>query len=439
MESYLLDWANLLLRWVHVITAIAWIGSSFYFVFLDSSLTPPVDEDLQRQGVSGELWAVHGGGFYHPVKFAVKPPELPPNLHWFYWESYSTWLSGMALFTVSYLWSAGTYLIDKSLMDWSPGAAIGVALSFFVVFWMLYDGICRLFGQRNFRWAAPRKIRPLGGQHITRSEKRGGEINGDAIVAALVLVLVGAASWLACHWFAGRAAFMLVGAMIATAMSANVFFWIIPGQRKVVAAIKAGQPVDPVHGQCGKQRSVHNTYFTLPVLFAMLSNHYSFTYGHPQNWLVLILMMLAGALIRQFFVMRHGYKLGRNRNPWPYALVGVLLIAGAIVWMKPPPVPASQVAINSIADGAYSTGATGNNDYVNLKKVLAQHCYLCHGAQLQMKNVRLDSPGLLKQHAQAVYQQVVVSKTMPMNNSTGITEAERALVKQWFEAGAKTP
>ena len=412
MESYLLDWANLLLRWVHVITAVAWIGSSFYFVFLDSSLTPPVDEDLKKQGVSGELWAVHGGGFYHPVKFAVKPPELPAHLHWFYWESYSTWLSGFALFTVSYLWSAGTYLIDKSLMNWSPGAAIGVALSFFVVFWMLYDSICQLFGKRK---------------------------NGDAIVGALVLVLVCVASWLACHWFAGRAAFLLVGAMIATAMSANVFFWIIPGQRQVIASIKAGQPVDPVHGQRGKQRSVHNTYFTLPVLFAMLSNHYSFTWNHPQNWLVLIVMMLAGALIRQFFVMRHGYKLGRNRHPLPYALVGLALIAGAIVWMKPPAPTQAAVAINSVAADASGERAAGQNDYVNLQKVLEQRCYQCHGAQLQMKNVRLDSPALLKQHAQAVYQQVVVSKIMPMNNATGMLDSERALIRQWFEAGARTP
>ncbi|WP_395059698.1 urate hydroxylase PuuD [Polaromonas sp.] len=412
MESYYLDWANLLLRWVHVITAIAWVGSSFYFVFLDSSLTPPVDEDLKKQGVSGELWAVHGGGFYHPVKFAVKPPELPKHLHWFYWESYSTWLSGFALFTVSYLWNASTYLIDKSLMNWSSGAAIGVALSFFVVFWMLYDGICQVFGKRK---------------------------NGDAIVGALVFLLVCVASWLACHWFAGRAAFLLVGAMIATAMSANVFFWIIPGQRKVIASIKACQPVDPVHGQRGKQRSVHNTYFTLPVLFAMLSNHYSFTYSHPQNWLVLIVMMLAGALIRQFFVMRHGFKLGCNGNPLPYALVGVVLILGAIVWMRPPAPAAVAVAINSGASHEGLVGAGGQNDYINLQKVMEQRCYQCHGAQLQMKNVRLDSPALLKQHAQAVYQQVVVSKIMPMNNATGMLDEERALVRQWFEGGAKTP
>jgi uncharacterized membrane protein len=410
MESYYLDWANLLLRWVHVITAIAWIGSSFYFVFLDSSLTPPVDDDLKKQGVSGELWAVHGGGFYHPVKFAGAPPKLPSHLHWFYWESYSTWLSGFALFTVSYLWSASTYLIDKSLMDWAPSTAIVAALSFLVVFWLLYDMICRVFGQRK---------------------------NGDAIVGALVFGLVCIASWLACHLFAGRAAFLLVGAMLATTMSASVFFWIIPGQRKVVAAIKAGQPVDPIHGKRGKQRSVHNTYFTLPVLFAMLSGHYSFTYNHPQNWLVLILMMFAGAAIRQFFVMRHGYKLGRNGNPIGYAVAGVVAIIAVIVWLKPAPQPAvASGATNSIATEAINATAGGQNGYKLVQNTLEQHCYQCHGAQVQMKNVRLDSPQSVKQHAQNIYQQVVVAKAMPMNNATGMTDAERQRIKQWFEAGA---
>ena len=400
MESYLLDWASLLLRWAHVVTAIAWIGSSFYFVFLDSSLTPPVDPDLKRQGVDGELWAVHGGGFYHPVKFNVAPPKLPEHLHWFYWESYSTWLTGFGLFAVSYLWSADTYLIDKSVMDWSPRAAVAVALLSLVVFWILYDAICRVFAGRR---------------------------NGDAMVGALVLVLVCIASWLACHWFAGRAAFLLVGAMIATAMSANVFFWIIPGQKKVVAAIKTGRPVDPVDGMRAKQRSVHNTYFTLPVVFAMLSNHYSFTWSHPRNWLVLILMMVAGAAIRQFFVMRHGWKLGRSPHPFPYALAGVLFIASVIVWLKP---GASE------RTAAQLPRAVG---YPEVQQVLAQRCYMCHGAQVQMKNVRLDSPAGLKQHAQAVYQQAVVTRLMPMNNATGITEAERGLIAQWFQGGAPAP
>jgi uncharacterized membrane protein len=406
MESYLLDWANLLLRWVHVITAIAWVGSSFYFVFLDSSLTPPVDEDLKKQGVSGELWAVHGGGFYHPVKFAVSPPRLPGHLHWFYWESYSTWLSGFALFTVSYLWSASTYLIDKSRMDWAPAEAIAVALAFLVVFWLLYDGVCRLFGHKK---------------------------HGDAIVGGLVLVLVCVASWLTCHWFAGRAAFLLVGAMMATAMSANVFFWIIPGQRTVVAQIKAGQPVDPVHGKRGKQRSVHNTYFTLPVLFAMLSGHYSFTWSHPQNWLVLILMMWAGAAIRQFFVLRHGYKLGRNGHPLPYAVVGVVLVVAVVVWLRP-----VSIAIDSVAVSAGAESAAGQNDYKLVQTVLARRCTQCHGAQVQMKNLRLDSADSVRRQAQAIYQQAVVQKLMPMNNATQMTEDERALIGRWYLAGGTT-
>ncbi len=409
MESYYLDWANLLLRWVHVITAIAWVGSSFYFVFLDSSLVAPESQELKDMGVGGELWAIHGGGFYNPQKYTVAPRVVPDHLHWFYWESYSTWLSGFALFTVSYLWSASTYLIDKSLMNWSSGAAIGVAVSFLIVFWMVYDLICQAFGRRK---------------------------NGDAIVGALIFLVVCFAAWLACHWFAGRAAFLLVGAMIATTMSANVFFWIIPGQRTTVKDLREGRPVDPIHGLRAKQRSVHNTYFTLPVLFAMLSNHYSFTYTNKYNWVVLVAMMLAGALIRQFFVMRHGYKLGRNSHPWPYALAGIVVIVGAIVWMRPPEQAAVTAAPASTSIAA--AGGTAGPSVMEVRHVLEQRCYMCHGPAVQMKNVRLDSLEGLKQHAQAVYQQAVVTRVMPMNNTTGITDAERALIGQWFLAGAKT-
>jgi uncharacterized membrane protein len=396
MDTYLLDWGNLLLRWLHVIVAIAWIGSSFYFVFLDSSLTPPEDEQLKKDGVSGELWAVHGGGFYHPVKFAVSPPKLPENLHWFYWESYSTWLSGFALFLISYLWSPSVYLIDPNVMAWSPAGAIVAALAFLVVFWLLYDAICRTLGESK---------------------------NGDAKVGALVLVLVCVAAYASTHMFAGRAAFLVTGAMIATAMSANVFFWIIPGQRTVVADLKAGKPVDPIHGKRGKQRSVHNTYFTLPVLFAMLSNHYSFTYTHPQNWLILIGLMFAGAAIRQFFVLRNGFKLGRNPHPWKYAAVGVVVLIALIVWLRP--APAVAVVLPETVG------------YAQIKPVVEQRCVMCHGAALASKGVRLDSPEAMKLHAQSVYQQVVVSKLMPMNNATGLTETERALFAKWFKDGAK--
>jgi uncharacterized membrane protein len=320
---------------------------------------------------------------------------LPDHLHWFYWESYSTWLSGFALFLVSYLWSPSVYLIDPNVMEWSPAAAIAAALAFLVVFWFLYDAICRTLGQTE---------------------------GGDAKVGALVLVLVCIASYAATQMFAGRAAFLLVGAMLATAMSANVFFWIIPGQRTMVADITAGRPVDPIHGKRGKQRSVHNTYFTLPVLFAMLSNHYRFTYGHEYNWVVLIAMMFAGAAIRQFFVMRHGHKLGRNAHPWPYAAVGVAVLLALVVWMKPAPTAA--------------VAAPASVSYAEVKAVLEQRCVLCHGAALQSKNVRLDTPEAVKQHAQTLYQQTVVTRQMPMNNATGITDAERALIAEWFRQGA---
>ncbi|CAB3674062.1 urate hydroxylase PuuD [Achromobacter pestifer] len=400
MESYYLDWVNLLLRWAHVITGIAWIGTSFYFVMLDNSLEKPRDAESVAKGVGGEQWAVHGGGFYNMQKYAVQPKKLPEHLHWSFWESYSTWLTGFALFTVSYLWNASTYLIDRSKMDWQPGTAVAVALAFFVVFWVVYDGICRWFGR---------------GKH------------GDTIVGVLVAVFIAVASWLACHWFAGRAAFLLVGAMMATTMSGNVFFWIIPGQRKNVAAMRAGQPVDPVHGQRGKQRSVHNTYFTLPVLFAMMSNHYSFTYTHQYNWIVLLLIMLGGAAIRQFFVVRHRFKLGNARHPLPYAVLGVAVLGLTILWMQPAPVAAPVAAAPPVAVG-----------FAQVRQVLDQRCLLCHGAQVQMKNVRLDSIEQISTHAQAVYQQVVVSRIMPMANSTGMTDDERALIAAWFQEGAKT-
>jgi uncharacterized membrane protein len=378
-----------------VIVAIAWIGSSFYFVFLDNSLTAPLDAELRAKGVDGELWAVHGGGFYHPQKYLVAPAKMPEHLHWFYWESYSTWLTGMGLFTVLYLFNASTFLIDKRVHDWSPAAAIAAALGFLVVCWIVYDLICRAFGQRK---------------------------HGDLIVGLGVTAFVVFASWLACQWFAGRAAFVLVGAMLATSMSANVFVWIIPGQRKVVAQLKAGQPVDPIHGWRAKQRSVHNTYFTLPVLIAMLSNHYGWLYAGPNNWLVLVLLMLAGALIRHSFVARHKALVQGRRVPWEHAVAGTAVVLGLAFWLAPAPPPA--------------VAATPPVSYAAVATVIEQRCQMCHNATLQQKNVALHTPALLAQHAQAVYQQAVVLKLMPLNNATQISDAERALLKRWFEAGA---
>jgi len=399
MDAYLLDWANLLLRWLHVITAIAWIGSSFYFVMLDNSLTAPEHDELKAKGVDGEMWAVHGGGFYHSNKYLVAPRwrALPDKLHWSYWESYSTWLTGFALFTVLYLFNASTFLIDKSVHDWSPAAAITASLGFLVGFWLIYDALCRTLG------SGP---------------------GGDRRVGVAVALVVVAATWLACQLFAGRAAFLLVGAMLATAMSANVFFCIIPGQRRVVAQLRAGEAPDPVYGQRGKQRSVHNTYFTLPVIVAMLSNHYGWLVQGPHNWLVLVALMLAGALIRHSFVARHRAHAQGRRTPWEVALAGVAVIVALVVWRAPAPAPKADVAPAIPVSAA------------SVRAVVEQRCVLCHNAQVQQKNVALHTPELLRQHAQAVYQQTAVLKLMPMNNATQITEAERDLIRRWFEAGA---
>lgn len=393
MENYIGDWLNLLLRWLHVITGIAWIGSSFYFVWLDSSLVRPAAQDLKDKGVDGELWAVHGGGFYNPQKYMVAPKQLPEHLHWFYWESYWTWMSGFALFVVLYLFNAQTFLIDKNVFAWdSSAAAIVASLVYLVMGWVVYDGICRAFGQRK---------------------------SGDLIVGVLVFVYVIVATFIACHLFAGRAAFLLTGAMLATAMSANVLMVIIPGQKKTVAAMKAGQKPDPMHPMRAKQRSVHNTYFTLPVLFAMLSNHYSMTYSAPNNWLVLALIMLAGALIRQFFVLKH-----KGKRDYKFFAMGTVLLAAVAIWIAPSPRPSA-------------SGEAATPKFAEVKAIVEQRCQMCHNAQVFSKNIQLHTPELIIKNAQAMYQQAVVARVMPMANSTQMTDSERDKLGAWVKAGAK--
>ena len=382
---YLLDWATLLLRWLHLIVGIAWIGASFYFVWLDNHLLPPEAADLRAKGVSGELWAVHGGGFYNPQKYLLAPPHLPQHLHWFYWESYWTWISGFALFVTLYLFNPNTYLIDPRVHAWGPPAAIAAALGFLASGWLVYDQICR-------------------------------RIRNEAWVLGLIAVFVAVATWVACQLFAGRAAFLIIGAMLATMMSANVLVWIIPGQKQVIADMRAGRAVEPVYGQRGKQRSVHNTFFTLPVLIAMFSNHYGMLYGHAQNWLVLTLLMAVGVLVRSYFVKRH-----KGANAWGLVVGALALLAALIVWMAPAP----------------TTAPTRAPSFNEVQAVVAQRCAMCHNAELAQKGVQLHTPALIAQNAQLIYQQAVAQKLMPLNNATAITEAERALLGRWFEAGVK--
>ena len=399
METYLLDWANLLLRWLHVIAAIAWIGTSFHFVLTDDRLYKPTDPDLLAKGVDGESWAVHGGGFYHFNKYRIAPGHLPEHLHWSYWESYATWLSGFALLTILYFVNASQFLVDPKVFEWSPAAAIVGALAYLVVGWIVYDLICRVVGR-------------------TGGPDREGNVGGDHKVGAVVFVFVCVAAWVACHLFAGRAAFLLTGAMLATIMSANVAHVIIPGQRKVVAALRAGQTPDPGHGRRGTQRSVHNTYLTLPVIVAMISNHYGALVQSRWNWLALILLMAAGAAIRLFFVLRH-----KGPSRWELVAVSLLAIA-AVAWL---------VAPASMA----STASREPVPFARVRTIVDTRCVVCHNAQLANKNVRLDSDQAIVAHARDIGQQAVLQKTMPQNNATGITDDERAALGRWIAAGAQ--
>ncbi|WDZ95609.1 urate hydroxylase PuuD [Herbaspirillum sp. WKF16] len=418
MEAYILDWLNLLLRWVHVITAIAWIGSSFYFVWLDNSLVQPTDPELREKGVGGELWAVHGGGFYNPQKYLLAPKQLPEHLHWFYWESYSTWLSGFALFSLLYLFNANVFLVDRNVFDMSASMAGGTAIAFLVFNWLIYDAICSHMGDRP---------------------------NADRLVNILVGLQVVVSVWAACHLFSGRAAFLISGASLATIMSANVLVWIIPGQRKMVASMRAGQAPDPIHGKRGKQRSVHNTYFTLPVLFAMLSNHYSMTYSAPHNWVVLLMIMAAGALVRQFFVLRH-----KGVTNWWYPGVAIVLLLAVAIGLSPmmraKPAPAalhhpSQPQPEAAAVDGPAPAAAAAGGFVRVQQVIEARCIQCHSAKPTLmpvpgKGVLLDSKDNIALHAQQIYQQAVVQKSMPLGNMTNITDEERAIIGKWFEAGA---
>jgi len=396
MEAYLLDWANLLVRWLHLITGIAWIGSSFYFVWLDNHLEAPAKPGDRERGVHGELWSVHGGGFYHSQKYLTGPRDEPltENLHWFKWEAYTTWLSGMGLLAVVYWFGASTYLIDRSVMALSVPAAIAISVAVIVAGWLVYDRLCRL----------------LKGH--------------DTLLAAALFVFVVAVSWGLSQVFSARAAYLHVGAMLGTLMVANVAMVIIPGQRRMLAQIRAGQTPDPEPGRQGKLRSSHNTYFTLPVLFIMISNHYASTYGHKHAWAVLVLIGAAGVSIRHFFNRKH-----KGVYAWHYPAIGAVLLAVVAWWTAPRIVPLPNVE--------------GTVNFERVRAIIGERCSNCHattptfpGLAQPPAGVVLTTPDGILKNAQRIYQQTIVTRMMPLGNVTQITEQERAVIAAWVAAGA---
>ena len=400
MEGFVVEWLSLLGRWVHLVTGIAWIGASFYFVWLDNSLEAPKQAADVERGVGGEIWSVHGGGFYHAQKYTVAPPKLPETLHWFKWEAYTTWITGMFLIALLYWYQAEIYLIDPSVMAMSKPVAVLLGILTLVIGWIVYDQLCKS---------------PLGAQ--------------ERKLSAAMLVFVSIAAIVLCMIFSGRGAYLHFGAMLGTIMVANVYFVIMPGQRDLVAAKAEGRAPDPMHGIRAKQRSVHNTYFTLPVLFVMISNHYAMTWGHKYNWLILIALSVAGAAIRVYFVQRHKGKA----SPIPLVVAAVLIMgtAAAIV-------PKSNTsAVDSTASAA--------EVFAKVHEVMEARCISCHaksptqpGFSAPPKGVVLESDEDLVRQAQLIHQQVVVTKAMPIGNLTQITDEERALIDQWFQAGAKS-
>ena len=394
-DSYVTEWLNLLLRSLHVVAAIAWIGASFYFIALDHHLLPPKFAAEAQRGVGGEAWEIHGGGFYHVSKYRVAPERLPEPLHWFKWEAYTTWLSGFGLLVALYYLNAETYLVDRSVAEISGGAAVAISVGLIAASWVIYDVACRLLASR------------------------------DRAVAVGVVALAVASAWIASEIFAPRAAYLQVGAMLGTIMAGNVVFNIMPGQRELVAAKRAERDADPLPGIRAKQRSVHNNYLTLPVLFTMLANHFPFTYGQSNGWLILVAFMAIGAAIRHFFNLRH-----QGRTRWTIPVAAALALVGLAVALRP--------ASNSTA-GAEAV------PFTKVQTIVQARCAGCHAAKPTIagfssapKGVLLDTPEGIVSQRDAIEAQAVDSKAMPLGNVTGMTQAERDTIGDWLSIGAPT-
>jgi len=392
--AYAGDWLHLVVRWLHVTAAIAWVGASFYFIALDQSLRAPRREGAEAEGVGGEAWEIHGGGFYRIEKYRIAPRTLPAPLAWFKWEAYTTWLTGFALMVLLYYVDPSQYLVDANRPHFQGWELVIASLAIILFGWLAYDLLAR-------------------------------SITNERTLTVAIIVLTVVIAALSGYLFSPRGAFIQVGATLGTWMAANVFFVIIPGQRALVAATAAGTALDPGPGIRGKQRSVHNNYLTLPVLFAMISQHFPFTYGHDSSWVVLLAFMALGALVRHAFNLRHqGRDIRRTL---------AVVVAGGVV------------LIVALAPQPQAAGLTAA-DFPAVQQVFAARCVTCHsshptnpGFSVAPKGVMFDTQAEIVANAQRAYEQVVVTKAMPLGNVTKITDAERDLIGRWVRSGAPAP
>lgn len=392
MSAYIIDWLNLLLRWVHLITGIAWIGASFYFVWLDNSLEEP-DEDNKKKGFGGQLSSIHAGGFYEVAKYKLAPPVMPQHLHWFKWEAYSTWISGFLLLSLMFYVGAESYLVDSTKLDISPLAAVGISLGTLAGGWIVYDLLCKSPLARN-----------------------------AGLLALVLLAFMALVAWGLDKVFSDRAAYLHVGALIGTCMAANVFFVIMPGQRALVSAVEQGQAPDPKYAMASKIRSVHNNYLTLPVLFLMISNHYPMTYGHPHAWAVLMAILLIGAWTRHFFNLKHKGVVK------PGILVSAAIATAALAWAIAP----APVAV-----------ATNDNTITTEQafEIVQNRCTSCHSATptddlftVAPGGVLLDNIAQMEQWAPRIMARTVTAHDMPFMNKTQMTDEERTQLGGWIQS-----
>ncbi|MFG5860221.1 urate hydroxylase PuuD [Metapseudomonas sp. CR1201] len=431
MEAHLTEWLNLGIRWIHMITGIAWIGASFYFVWLENNL----NRANPREGLSGDLWAIHGGGIYHLEKYKLAPPKMPENLHWFKWEAYFTWMSGVALLTVVFYLNPTLYLIAPGV-DISPAAAVAIGIGSLIAGWFIYDFLCDS---------------PLG--------------KTPALLGLVLFVLIVGAAWGFTHVFSGRGSYIHVGALIGTIMVGNVFRIIMPAQRALVKAIEENRTPDPVLPAKGLLRSRHNNYFTLPVLFIMISNHFPSTYGSQYNWLILAGIAVLAVLVRHYFNTRHD----SNKFAWtlPAGALGMICLAFVTapnyksaepsVAVEPAhqeqaapaassaAAPASESKPQAAEPAAPAQASATGTDFGKVHSVIQERCTVCHSSKPTSPmftsapgGVMLDTPQQIQMLAPKIQAQAVASQIMPLGNITQMTQEERDLIGRWIAQGAKT-